>query len=77
METDGHRESLAVYLDAIRRAQELDRRLVRPQSSVAFGSQAVVNSCSTNRRQCESPILGWRGEAFWPGRQYTEVETEA
>ena len=44
VETDGHRASLAAYLDAIRRAQELDRRLIRRHATVDFDSRQIVDA---------------------------------
>jgi hypothetical protein len=44
VETDGQRGSLAAYLDAIRRAQELDRRPVRQHATVDFDSRQIVDA---------------------------------
>jgi hypothetical protein len=42
VETDADEAALAVYLDAVARAQNLDRRAVRAAAEQQFSSDAIV-----------------------------------
>lgn len=52
---DGDRAALALYLDALRRAQELDRRAVRSAAAQAFDTDRTVDTVLAALARCRQP----------------------